>query len=143
MFNLRNGKVILKFNNFFLVQKMFPSLYSNFILNLYMVHELNTWPRNTTNNFTLKIFLFGTSKLTRNADKSKLICSGQGITFDGKRYFRFDDDTARNVVLFGFDKSSSPHIDNPKNNCLVLGEEPTNGINGSVGAGEYYYYYYY
>ena len=136
MFNLPNGKVILKFNNSVLVQKMFSSLYINFILNLYIVYKLNTWPRNTTNNLTLNIFLFDTAKLTRNADKNKFTCNGQGIAFDGKRYCRFNNDTARNVTLFGVDKSSSSHIDNPKNNCLVLGEGPTEGINGSAGRAE-------
>ena len=48
----------------------------------------------------------------------------------------FNNDTARNVIIFGVNNSSSPHIDNSKNNILVLGEEPTENINGSVGAAE-------
>ena len=48
-------------------------MYSNFILNLCIVYELNTWPRNPTNNFTLKNCLFGTVKLTKNTGESKLI----------------------------------------------------------------------
>ena len=54
MSSLANGKIILKFKNAVLVQKIFSSLYSNFILNLYIVYQLNTWPLNPTNNFTLK-----------------------------------------------------------------------------------------
>ena len=54
MSNLANGRVNLKLNNSLLIQKSFSALYSNFILNLYIVYELNTWPRNPTNNFTLK-----------------------------------------------------------------------------------------
>ena len=42
MSNLANGRVNLKFNNTFLVQKRFSSMYSNFILCLYIVYELNT-----------------------------------------------------------------------------------------------------
>ena len=71
--NLANGKVILKFNNSALVQIIFSSLYNNFILNLHIVYELNTWPSNRTNNFTLKNCLFGTVKLTGNADKKNLL----------------------------------------------------------------------
>ena len=41
MFNLANGKVILKFNNSVLVQKISSSLYSSFILNLYIIYALN------------------------------------------------------------------------------------------------------
>ena len=51
---LANGRVNLKFNSSVLVQKIFSSLYNNFIINLYTVYKLNTWPCNSTNNFTLK-----------------------------------------------------------------------------------------
>ena len=46
----------------------------------------------------------------------------------------FSPDYARNVVIFGVDNSLSSHIDNLKNNFLVLSEGLTEGINGSVGA---------
>ena len=35
-----------------------------------------------------------------------------------------------------FYNSASPHTDNRKNNFLVLGEGPTNGINDSTGTAE-------
>ena len=38
MYNLANGRVNLKFNNFVLVQKSISSLRSNFILNLHIVN---------------------------------------------------------------------------------------------------------
>ena len=136
MSNLINGGVILNFKNSVLVQKFSSSSYKNFILNLYLVYELNTWPLNPTNNFTLKNYLFGTVKLTRKADKSKFTYNGRGIEFDGRGYWSSDNDTARNVVIFGVDNSSSSHIDNPKNNFLALGEGPTRDINGSVGTAE-------
>ena len=118
------------------MQKNFSSFYRNFILNLHIVYELNAWPRNFTNNFKLINCLFGTVKLTRNADKSKFSYKGQEIVFDGKSFRSFDNDTAKKVVIFCVDNSSSPHIDNPKNNFLVLGKEPTEGINRSVGTAE-------
>ena len=55
MSNLANDIVNLKFNNSVLVQISFSSLDSNFILTLYIVYELNTWPRYPSNKFTLKI----------------------------------------------------------------------------------------
>ena len=73
MSNLPNGRVNLKFNNSVLEQKSFSSLYSNFILNLYIVCELNMWPLNPANNFTLKNCLFGTVKLVRNTIKLNLL----------------------------------------------------------------------
>ena len=80
--------------------------------------------------------LFGTVKLTRNADKSEFTYNAQDIAFDGKGYWSLDNDTAYNVVNFGVDNSSSSHIDNPKNNFLVLGKGPSEGINASVGSAE-------
>ena len=59
-------------------------MYSNFILNLYIVYELNNWPPNPTYNIPLKNCLFGTAKLVRNAIKSKYADNVQGIAFDGE-----------------------------------------------------------
>ena len=85
-------------------------MYSNFILTLYIVHELNTWSRNPANNFSLKNCFFGTVKLTRNAGKSKCAYSCRGIAFDGQGSWSFGKDFARNVVVFGIVISSS-HTD--------------------------------
>ena len=74
--NLGHGRANVKFSNSVLVQKFCSSLYSNFILNLYIAYELNTWPHNSTNNFTLKYCLFPTVKLTINAGKSKFTYNG-------------------------------------------------------------------
>ena len=68
---------------------------------------------------------FGTVKLTINADKSKFTYNRQGIAFDGKGFWSFDNDTAKNVVTFGVDNNESSHIGNPKNKFLVLGKGPT------------------
>ena len=39
---------------------------------------------------------------------------------------------ARNIIIFGVDNSSSFHVDKCKNNFLILGEEPTYDIDGSL-----------
>ena len=98
--------------------------------------ELNNWPRNPTNNFPLKNCFFGTAKLVGNETKSKFIYNGQGITFDVKGSWSFDKDFARNFAIFSIDNSLPSHPDNWKNNLLVLGEGPTDGINNSTGASE-------
>ena len=51
-------------------------------------------------------------KLVRNAIKSKFIYNDWGIAFDGGSR-SFDNDYARNVVIFGVNSSSS-HRDNWK-----------------------------
>ena len=89
MSNLANVRVTLKFNNPVLVQKSYSSLYSNFILSLYIVYKWNKWPRNPTNNFTLNNCLFGTVKLTRNAEKSKFSYNAWGRVLDGKNMWWF------------------------------------------------------
>ena len=48
----------------------------------------------------------------------------------------YGNDFARNVLIFGVDKTSLSHTDNKKNKCLVLGKRPTEGIHDSVGAAE-------
>ena len=48
----------------------------------------------------------------------------------------FANDFGRNVAIFGVDNTSSSHTDNQKNNFLVLGEGPTDGINDTTGAAE-------
>ena len=78
---LKFNRVILKFSNSVLVQKCSFSLYSNSILKLYIVYELNICPSNPTNNLPLKNCLFGTVKLVRNAVKSKFTYNGREIAF--------------------------------------------------------------
>ena len=62
--------------------------------------------------------------------------SGYGITFDRAGSWSFDNDSARNVIIFGVDNSSSSHADNRKDNSLILVEGPTFGINGSFDSVE-------
>ena len=69
-------------------------------MSLYIVYELNAWPRNPANNFTLKNCLFGTVKLTRNANKSKLTYNGQGIAFDEEGLWSFANDFVKKCCLF-------------------------------------------
>ena len=106
------------------------------IVNIYIVCDLDAWPRNPTNNFKFKNCSFGATNVVRNSDKEKYVHSRYGITFDSGGSWKFDNDFARNVIIFGVDNSSSSHSDNRKNNFLILGEGPAYGINGSFGSPE-------
>ena len=106
------------------------------IVNVYNVYDLDASPRNPINNFKFKNCLFGATNIVKNRDKEKCVFSGFGITFDSGGSWSFDNDFAKNVIIFGVDNSSSSHSDNRKNNFLILGEGPTYGINGSFGAPE-------
>ena len=57
MYNLAIGRVNQKFDNSISVQKRFFSLYSNLILNLYIVYESNTWLRNPTILLSKTVYL--------------------------------------------------------------------------------------
>ena len=72
----------------------------------------------------------GATSVVKNSDKGKYGYSGCGITFDSAGFCSFDNDNARNGIIFGGDYSSSSHADNCNNNFLVLGEGPTFRING-------------
>ena len=47
--------------------------------------------------------------------------SSYGIAFDEKGSWKFGNDFAGNVVIFGVDNSSSSHTDNRKNNWSTYG----------------------
>ena len=52
----------------------------------------------------------------------KYVHSGYGIAFNGNGLWSFNDDFARNVIIFGVDISLSSHTDNLKNDFLNFGE---------------------
>ena len=104
------------------------------IVNVYIVYDLEAWPRSPTNNFKFNNCLFGATNIVKNYDEEKYVDGGYEITFDSTGSWSFNNDTARNVIIFGVDNSSSSHSDNRKNNFLVLGEGPFFGSNGSFGS---------
>ena len=62
--------------------------------------------------------------------------SGYERAFEQLGSWSFGNYFAGNVVVFGVDNISLSHTDNHKNNLLLLGEEPTDYVNGSVGSAE-------
>ena len=110
------------------------SFYSIFILNLYIVYELNNWSSIPTNNLPPNNYLFGTVKLVKNAIGSKSTSNGQSITFDGEGSWSFFNDFSRFVN--GVNNCSLFCTDSQNNNFLVLGEGTTDGNNNSSGSAE-------
>ena len=97
----------------------------------FVVYELDAWPNNPFSNFKLKNCLFSAANIVKNSDEEKWVYNGYGIAFDCAGLWNFDNEFAKNVVIFGVDNSSSSHTDNRKNNFFVLGKGPTYSINGS------------
>ena len=123
-------------NNLKKIQTTSSSLYSNFILNAYIVCELNNWSLNHINNFSLESCLFCTVKFIRKKIKSEFTYNIWEISFHRKCSWSFGNEFARNIIIFGADNSSSSHTNNWKNSFLVIGEWLADGITDSTGAAE-------
>ena len=78
--------------------------------------------------------------LTKDVDIDQYKYSGYGIGFDKKKErFHQAIGFGGNSIIFGVDMSSSVHVDNKKNNILILGEGPTQGLDGTtLTAGKLY-----
>ena len=61
---------------------------------------LNQWPRDLNTDFTLGNCLFGSVKLTKNADSNKYIYTSYGIGFDSRSEFSLPDGSMRKNVAF-------------------------------------------
>ena len=85
--------------------------------------------------------MFGAVTLTKNAgiDIDKYGHSGYGIGFDRKSCFSFlSGGFGQNVIIFGVDMSSSVHVDNKKKYILILGKDPTQGLEHTLLAEKMY-----
>ena len=99
---------------------------------VYIVYDVEACAKNPLKNVTLKNCSFRANNIVKDSDKEKYVYSGYRIAFDGKGEWSFDNDYARNVIIFGIDNSSSSHAGN-LNNFLILVKGDTFGINGSFG----------
>ena len=98
------------------------------IVNIYIFYDLKS-NLNYNPDFTLENCLFGTVKVTKNADVNTYRYFGYGIGFDGKGVFSHPTRSfGNNAVIFGVDMSSSVHIDDKKADILILGKDPTQGL---------------
>ena len=70
-----------------------------------VVYDLDTWPRNPVNNFTLQNCLFEASIIVKNSDKTMWVYKGYGIAFDDAGSWSFGKCFTRNVVIFVDDNS--------------------------------------
>ena len=66
------------------------------IVNVYIVYDLDAWPRNATSNVKFTNCLFGATNIVKNSDKEKYVYSGYGIIFDSGDSLSFENDFARN-----------------------------------------------
>ena len=58
--------------------------YATKIVNVYIVYDLDYWPKIPLKNLKLKNCLFGATNIAKNSDKEKQVYSSYEISFDRK-----------------------------------------------------------
>ena len=130
------SKIRIKFNGS-LLSEFLPPVNHRKIVNIYIVCEI-TSNYSDINYPTLENCLFGSVKLTKNADIDKYGYSGYGNGFDRETSFSLGDEIGKNVIIFGVDMSSSRKIDNIIKDILILGKGPTQGLEHTLSAEKMY-----
>ena len=120
------SKIRIKFNGSIL--NPFPRIILHGdIVNIYIAYEITNY-YNDRNYPTLENCLFGSAKLTKNADIDKYGYPGYGIGFDRTTLFsimKLGNEIGKNVIMYDVDLSSSTKIDHRKKDILILGKGPT------------------
>ena len=102
------------------------------IVSIYIVYKIIRIANingNRYSNLAIENALFGAVSLTKNVDIDKYKYSGYGIAFDKRGSFSFPGDGyGQNVIVFGADMNSSPHIDNKGKDILIFGIGPMQGL---------------
>ena len=99
------------------------------------------WPFTVGKDFASGNYLFRAVKLTKNASFVKCKYSGYGIGFDARRGFSLSNGSGfgKNVIIVGVDMSSFADIDNKKNDILILGKGPADGLDEITLTAEKWY----
>ena len=98
------------------------------VVNICIVYEISK-DININDYPTLESCLFGAVTLTKNADINKYKYSRYGTGFDRHGSFSFPGSGFRqNFIIFGVDLRSSTKIDNRTKDILILGKDPTQGL---------------
>ena len=134
--NYDMSKIRIKFDGRFSNQFP-PAILHGSIVNIYIVYEI-TCDYKDINYPALENCLFGSVKLTKNADIDKYGYSGYGIRFDRETSFSIANEIGKNVITFGVDMSSAAKIDNRKKDILIHGKGPTQGLEHTLSAEELY-----
>ena len=103
------------------------------VINIYISYKLGPLLRNLNTDFTLGNGLFGSVRLTKNADLDKYNYTDYAIGFDSRSELSLPDGTmGKNVTIFGADMSSSAYVDNKGIDILIIGEGPTQGLDDTT-----------
>ena len=108
------------------------------VINLYISYTLRPWLWNLNSDFPLKNCLFGSVKLTKNADPDRYKNSGYSIGYGFCSEFLFPDgNIGKYVIIFG--AKATIAIGNNGKDILILGERPTQGLDDIILTAEAIY----
>ena len=110
---------------------------NNNVINIYVVYKLDPVSSTRNTDYTIQNALFDAMKITKNTDSSKNNDTAYGVCFDKGSEFSHTvkqgnfnrTASAKNVIIFGVDTSSSIHATNRANNIYVMGKDFIQGIN--------------
>ena len=106
------------------------NIYNNNSTNIYCVYKLDSISSSRDSTFTVQNALFGSMRITKNADTSKYEYKGYGICFDeGGTFSKGNITNGRNVLIFDVHKT---HANNKENNIFVMGDGFVQGINDTT-----------
>ena len=143
---IHDVKLCVRSNACYFIQS--KALKLNNTVNIFIVYRLNPISSTRNTDYTIENALFGAMKITKNTDYSKNNYTGYGLCFDEGNAFghtiregNFDHTTsARNVLIFGADMSSSVHATNRANHIYVMGKGFVQGINDTTIYAEKIFY---
>ena len=124
----KNNRLGVTFNGNYMKQNKLGQAHGK-IVNLYIVYEL----KNRRVDSPVQNGLFGSVKITKNANTSHYKYEGYGICFDGESSFSFGNRIdAKNVIIFVVNNNNSSHSTNKTQNIYVLGKDFVQGINNTT-----------
>ena len=106
------------------------------IVNVYIIYNLYYWSKKSSQKLYIENCLFGATNIVKNSDRENYVFNGYEIAFDGKGCWSFNNDFARNIIIFAVGNSSLCHTENLKNKFLISGKGDTFLTNSSLDAPE-------
>ena len=70
------------------------------IVNIYIINDLDYWPKLPLRSFTLNNRLFGAINIVKDGDKEKYVYGTYGMAFNEKGLWSLNDGFARNAIIF-------------------------------------------
>ena len=129
----KNCRIRLKFEGSCLKQENKTPFIPSNAVSLFILYELELRSGDLNTNFALIDCVFGSVKLTKNADQNKHKYSGYGLGFNLRSKFSIPGGImGRRAIIFGVDMSSSVHIDNENKDVLIFGKGPTQELDNTT-----------